>query len=111
MTAHRTTNAFPRLLAALAVAALCALSLAPRAAAQSSTAGTVSGSVADPSGAMVPKAEVQLQNIDTNAVQTQVSNDAGGFVFPNVVPGNYSLTVKAAGFRAATVSGLIVEVN
>ena len=111
MTAHRTTNAFPRLLAALAVAALCGLSLVPRAAAQSSTAGTVSCSVADPSGAMVPKAEVQLQNIDTNAVQTQVSNDAGGFVFPNVVPGNYSLTVKAAGFRAATVSGLIVEVN
>ncbi len=96
----------------LAPLAVLALVLMPPAMAQSSTtAGAVVGTVTDPSGAVVPKAEVLLTNLDTNAAQTQVTNDAGGYVFPNVPPGNYRVTVRLAGFRTAEVSNLVVEVN
>src|SRR5579864_9498714 len=71
--------------------------------AQTSTAGKVVGTITDQSGAMVPKAEVQLMNVGTNAVQIVSTDDAGGYVFPNVIPGKYKITVKMAGFRTATV--------
>ncbi len=79
--------------------------------AQTSTTGKVVGTVTDPTGAVVPKADVELQNLGTNAVQTAVTDDAGGYVFANVTPGNYKVTVKMQGFRTATVSNLTVEVN
>ena len=79
--------------------------------AQSSTTGKVLGIVSDPSGGVVPKAEVQLLNVETNVLATQVANDSGEFSFPNVNPGNYKITVKLAGFRTAEISGVAVEVN
>src|SRR5438874_7155772 len=79
--------------------------------AQTSTSGTVVGTVTDPSGAVTPNAEVQLLNVETNAAVSQKTNDSGGFSFPNVAPGSYRVTVKMSGFRAATVDGLQVEVN
>jgi hypothetical protein len=99
-----------RLFAALVLFSTVFL-LAPQAAAQSSTSGAVVGTVTDPSGAVVPKAEVQLLNVETNAAQTQVTNDAGGYTFPNVAPGTYKITVKIAGFRTASVQNVMVEVN
>jgi hypothetical protein len=81
------------------------------AAAQTSTTGSITGSVADPSGAMVPRAEVQLTNVETNAVQVQTTNESGGYVFPSVVPGTYRITVKLTGFRTASVSSVVVDVN
>jgi Carboxypeptidase regulatory-like domain len=95
-----------------AVFLLCAaFLLTPAAFAQSSTTGKVVGTVTDATGAVVPKAEVQLGNIDTNAVATTNSNDAGEYVFPSVVPGPYRITVKMAGFRTASISGVAVEVD
>jgi hypothetical protein len=79
--------------------------------AQTSTSGTVVGTVTDPSGAVTPNADVQLLSLNTNATVNQKTNLSGGFAFPNVVPGNYKITVKMAGFRAATIDNLTVEVN
>lgn len=94
------------------IVAICSLGVyAPQAAAQSSTSGTVIGTVADPTGAVVPKADVQLLNTGTNSVQNQITNDSGGFVFPNVTPGTYRVTVKMPGFRTAEISNVAVEVN
>jgi len=109
----RTWIAFPRLrpAAVLALFGIWAFLVTPSASAQSTTAGSVTGAVTDPSGAMVPKASVELLNVDTNAAQTQIANDAGGFVFPNVAPGTYKITVKMTGFRAATMTNVVVEVN
>jgi hypothetical protein len=83
----------------------------PAATAQTSTSGTVLGTVSDPTGAVVPKAEVQLVNVETNATATQITGDAGGYAFPNVVPGTYKITVKMTGFRTAVVGNVAVEVN
>jgi hypothetical protein len=88
-----------------------AFSVTPAAMAQSATSGTVVGTVSDPSGAVVPRAEVTLLKVDTNASQVQVTNDGGGYVFPNVTPGTYTITVKMGGFRTATIANVAVEVN
>ena len=91
---------------------LCAVSIMPpRAVAQTSTTGVLAGTIEDASGAVVPKAQVDLTNMDTNASVKQISNEAGQFVFPGLAPGNYKVTVTMAGFRTASFPNLTVEVN
>jgi hypothetical protein len=93
--------------AAMLLAAM--LAMGPAALAQTTTAGKVTGTVSDPSGGMVPKAEAQLVNVDTGTVLTTVSDDAGGFLFPVVNAGKYRLSVKAVGFRTALVQDITVD--
>lgn len=77
--------------------------------------GSISGTVVDQSGAVVPGAEVQLnvQLIENPpasnqpAVQTVVSGTDGQFSFTNVPPGPFHLTVTSAGFSPQTVSGTL----
>ena len=78
---------------------LAAVLSAVPAAGQTATTGTVVGTVADPSGAAVAGALVVLRNKATNSQATQNTNDAGQYTFVNVVPGDYSITVKKDGFR------------
>src|SRR5262249_35082925 len=51
-----------------------------------------------------------LQNKATNSLATQITNSAGQYTFANVVPGDYRISVKKDGFRAATVEALKVDV-
>ena len=92
------------LIAALSILAASAIS-------QTSTTGVVTGTVMDPSGAMVPKADVELTNLDTNAVTKQSTNDAGQFVFAGLAPGRYKVSVRQPGFRTQEYPNLNVEVN
>lgn len=78
--------------------------------AQTASTGSVVGTVNDPGGAVVPDAAVSLQNRATNSQATQQTNAAGQYTFPSVAPGNYRITVKKAGFRAANVESVTVEV-
>lgn len=64
--------------------------------------GTVEGTLADPSGAMVPGAAVKLANIDTSATFETVTNGSGLFRFPVVPVGIYDLTAKHTGFAMLT---------
>lgn len=61
--------------------------------------GSVTGRVADPSGAVIPGATVILTDTSTNISQTLESNPAGLYIFNNVTPGTYSLAVTKEGFR------------
>src|SRR5437763_8152501 len=79
--------------------------------ASTSTTGKIVGTVTDPSGAVVPKAQITLQNLATNATSTVTSNEAGNFTFPSVTPGPYKITVTSAGFQTANVTNLTVDVN
>ena len=91
---------------------LCALAfVTANLCAQTSTTGTVTGTVTDSSGGLAPNADVQLVNRETGATASQKTNASGGYSFPNVSTGTYRLTVKMAGFRAATIDNLAVEVN
>ena len=68
------------------------------------TTTTLTGSVVDPSGAAVPNATLVLENLGTRATRDTKSDDQGRYLFPQVVPGNYRLTGKAAGFADVQVN-------
>jgi len=78
--------------------------------AQTTTTGTVIGTVTDPSGGAVLDATVVLHNKATNGQADQNTNSAGQFTFVNVVPGEYQVTVKKGGFRTVDVPSLTVDV-
>src|SRR5579862_7731425 len=60
--------------------------------------GNVSGVVTDPSGAAIPRARVVLKRDATQIARTLPSNADGFFSAPNLAPGEYGITVSAAGF-------------
>jgi len=70
-------------------------------------AQTFSGEVLDPSGALVPNAQIKL-NGPAGAALTAVTDDAGRFSLGNVLPGKYALQVTAAGFSAFQVRNIPV---
>lgn len=96
---------------ALPVLFLAAAAVSPLLRGQSATTGAVTGTVTDPSGAVVPGASIELVSIETNASQTQTANAAGQFTFSNVRPGPYKVTVKMQGFRTSSIPNLQIEVN
>lgn len=65
-------------------------------------AGTIEGTVVDPSGALVPKASVTITNSVTGYKQTVDSGPDGAFRLTNIPPNTYHLTVTAAGFSNFT---------
>jgi hypothetical protein len=74
------------------------LSSAPPAWAQSTSTGTVAGSVADPSGAVVAGATVTLTDSTTKTSRTVTTNEAGRYIFVDVAPGPYELSISKQGF-------------
>ncbi len=64
-----------------------------------SASGNISGTVADASGAVIPKAEVVMTDEGTNSKRQTLSNNSGVFNFAAVLPGTYTVTVTANGFR------------
>ncbi|MSV27684.1 MAG: TonB-dependent receptor [Bryobacterales bacterium] len=87
-----------------------ALTLPPAGYSQEIT-GTVLGSVSDDTGAVVPGVKVDIRNIGTNVTRTYTTNEAGLYAFPFLNPGNYELTVEAAGFQRFVQQNIILEVN
>jgi len=77
----------------------------------SQTAGTVNGLVADTTGAVVVGATVTLTDKATGFAQTMTTNDAGRYVFVDVTPGVYGLTVSKTGFRLAKMADQKVTVG
>ena len=72
--------------------------VAPPSLPQSSTA-TVSGTVRDQTGAIIPKAPVALTNQATNVTSKTTTNETGFYLFAGQVPGPYLLTVEAPGMQ------------
>ncbi|KAA6462879.1 TonB-dependent receptor [Acidobacteria bacterium AB60] len=66
--------------------------------AQSGNAGTISGTVSDPSGALVLNAGVEILNPISQYSRTVITDKTGKFTFPNVPFNSYHLTVNAPGF-------------
>ena len=66
--------------------------------AQSSNGG-VRGTVRDQTNSVIPGAKLALANKATNTVLRTETNEAGLYVFPSVIPGEYNLTVMFAGME------------
>lgn len=65
------------------------------------TAGTILGTVTDPSGAAMPGATVTATNLDTGFVRTAQTDPAGNYTLVNMPLGNYQVKAGAAGFKTA----------
>src|SRR3984893_13182918 len=96
-------------IAGLAVLALTAL-LSVQVHAQVA-GGTLSGIVTDQSGAVVPKAEISIKNIATGVTRAVLSDPAGFYSAPNLLPGSYEITTAAPGFSSAVRTGITVTVG
>ncbi|PYV21494.1 MAG: hypothetical protein DMG27_20645, partial [Acidobacteria bacterium] len=78
--------------------------------AQSSNA-TISGTVSDPTGAVVPGAEVTVSAESMGAVGKTVSGTDGSYTLPNLPQATYRLEVKAKGFETFAQTGILVHLN
>jgi len=77
---------------------------------QAQTAGSISGSVMDPNGAMVPGATVKVKG-DAGQEFTATTADNGTFKIPAVQNGLYVVTITANGFKTTTITNVKVNVN
>ena len=88
--------------------ALLLMAIVPAASAQEFR-GTVSGKVADPSGAVVPNAQITITEETTGAVSKTVSDASGQYVVPFLLPGTYRIQVKAPGFESVVRKGILLQ--
>ena len=72
---------------------------------------SISGRITDPTGAVIPNANVTVVNTDTNFQYESVTNPEGLFRVPSLRPGPYRLEVKAPGFKTYQRFGLDLEVG
>jgi hypothetical protein len=79
--------------------------------AQSTSTGTVAGSVTDPTGALVAGATVTLTDIGTNTARTTTSNASGRYIYVDVNPGIYSIAVIKAGFATSKTENQEVKLG
>jgi hypothetical protein len=76
-----------------------------------STYGAVSGSVTDPSGAVIAAAQVMLTNLGTSEKRTQPTGSDGLYSFVTVIPGQYRLEVEKQGFKRITREPVVVQLQ
>jgi hypothetical protein len=93
---------FKILRAALLSAAVLCLALGKPLSAQIGGQGSITGTVTDPSGAVVPNATVTATNNATNEKTTQNSSSSGVFTLSPLNPGTYTVTFSAPGFKTLT---------
>jgi hypothetical protein len=73
--------------------------------------GEIRGQIEDPHGAVVAGANVSLKNEATGTVSTTVSNSAGQYVFAQLEPATYTISVQVQGFKTLVRTGMIVGVQ
>src|SRR5215469_14224849 len=73
--------------------------------------GVITGTITDPSGALVPGATVTITNQGTAASQSTTTGSDGSYRFPLVPPGTYTVDVKAANFAEVRAAGIVVEAS
>src|ERR1700726_3639183 len=72
---------------------------------------TLSGTVTDTSGGVVPNADVTAKNVSNGITRTATTNGSGLFTVPNLQPGPYEITVAAGGFNTDVGSGITLNVG
>jgi hypothetical protein len=79
--------------------------------AQSSTAGTITGTLRDQQGAAVANAEITILEEKTGATRTVKTNDDGFYAAPGLPPGLYTISAAPAGFKKTVAAGLELHVS
>ena len=73
--------------------------------------GTISGTVSDPTGAVISSATVTATQTQSGSVIKVISGGDGNYVFPTLLPANYSISVAATGFEGFTRTGIVLEAD
>jgi hypothetical protein len=89
---------------------LTLLLLAPLAFGQGIT-GTITGTVTDPSGAVVPGATVTIKQVSTNAIHKVVTSSAGTYTVTQLQPGTYTVAVAKANFKGFKQSDVVLQID
>src|SRR5215471_10888957 len=94
------------------VIGVVALGLTAAAFAQGGATGAITGTVQDPSGAVVAKAEVRITEQDTNMLQRTITTEPDGtFTAPLLPVGTYRVDIHASGFAQGKVTDVVVRVT
>ncbi len=94
------------------VFSLIALAFTAQSFAQGGATGAITGTVQDPSGAVIANADVRITNQETNVLERSVKTGSdGSFIAPLLPVGTYSVSIQAAGFAEATFSDVGVRVT
>src|SRR6266704_458976 len=71
----------------------------------------ISGTVKDPSGAVLPGVDITVTQTDTGISRNAVTNETGSYVLPNLALGPYRLEAGLPGFRSFVQTGIVLQVN
>jgi hypothetical protein len=72
---------------------------------------TLAGTVTDPTGAVVPGANIKVRSLATNTLRETVSDSAGVYTMPSLQPGDYEIRTTAAGFGASLIKSVTLQVD
>src|SRR5580700_8612044 len=72
---------------------------------------SLGGTVADSSGAMIPKATITATGIDTGVATKAVTNNSGVYEFPSLQEGNYRVSAEVAGFKEFVYQRVTLDVG
>ena len=75
------------------------------------TTGTISGTVADPSGAVLPSATVVILNEETGISRTVQTDGGGRYNAPGLTPGRHKITASLQGFQSEARSGIELKIG
>lgn len=99
-------NYLPKCLFVVMILAICGLPVSG----QVSTAGSIVGTVTDPTGAVVPNATVTARNKATGKESTATTSDSGNFNIPQVSSGVFTITVQTtSGFKKSQITDVKVD--
>lgn len=73
--------------------------------------GSLTGNVTDPSGAIVPGANVEALNVSTGVSRQTTSDDRGVYLFTLLQPGIYKVTISASGFSQRVTDNIRIDAN
>src|SRR2546426_9413990 len=73
--------------------------------------GSVSGTVTDAQGAVIPDATVTITSIERNNSYTATTNDSGLYVKDRLLPGTYKVTVEKTGYKKGEIPSVVVNVD
>src|SRR5215469_11155760 len=91
------------------IGAVLAFALCPSGVSGQEARAVMGGRVLDPQGAVVPGAVVVVRSDDTGVEQTTRTNAQGNWIAGFLIPGNYSISVSAAGFKQADRHGIALQ--
>src|SRR5262245_13400619 len=74
------------------------------------TSATISGTIKDETGGVLPGADVVVKNVETGFTRSAVTDSKGYFTVPGLAPGRYEARATLQGFTAAVQTGIVLEV-